>query len=155
MAIEAFAEETGQPLDWVHSDSLKIARRRQDAADVERGRRMSLEVELISLEQANLLNPFLKPTGDVAAMRIGDDRYFDPAQVAIGFARAAAAQRAALLPKTDVLSVDISNGKVTGVTTAKSKIEGPAVVDAAGAWTRQGGGGKWEFACRQCLPGSN
>jgi glycine/D-amino acid oxidase-like deaminating enzyme len=139
--IEAFTEETGQPLDWVHSGSLKIARRPQDAEvikdDFARGRRMGLDVELISPEQANRLNPFLKPAGVVAAMRIGDDRYFDPAQVAIGFARAAAAQGATLLPKTDVRAVNIDGGKVTGVTTASGIIEGPVVVDAAGAWTRQ------------------
>lgn len=50
--IETFTEETGQPLDWVHSGSLKIARRLQDGevikADLERGRRMGLDVELIS-----------------------------------------------------------------------------------------------------------
>jgi 4-methylaminobutanoate oxidase (formaldehyde-forming) len=44
--IEAFTQETGQPLDWVHSGSLKIARRPQDAdvikADFERGRRCAL-----------------------------------------------------------------------------------------------------------------
>jgi 4-methylaminobutanoate oxidase (formaldehyde-forming) len=139
--IEAFTEETGQPLDWVHSGSLKIARRPQDAAvikaDLERGRRMGLDVEPISPEQASRLNPFLKPTSVVAAMRIGDDRYFDPAQVATGFARAAAAQGATVLPKTDVLAVNIIASKVTGVTTAKGIIEGPIVVDAAGAWTRQ------------------
>jgi glycine/D-amino acid oxidase-like deaminating enzyme len=139
--IEAFTEETGQPLDWVHSGSLKIARRLQDAeiikADFERGRRMGLDVELISPEQASRCNPFLKPTGVLAAMRIGDDRYFDPAQVAVGFARAAAAGGATVLPKTDVLAVNISAGKVTGVTTAKGMIESPIVVDAAGAWTRQ------------------
>src|SRR5262245_44749440 len=125
--IEAFTEETGQPLDWVHSGSLKIARRPQDAevvkADFERGRRMGLDVELISAEQANRLNPFLKPTGVTAAMRIGDDRYFDPAQVAVGFARAAAARGATLLPNTDVLSVNIGNGKVVGVATSKGTIE--------------------------------
>src|SRR6266568_6331002 len=86
--IETFTAETGQPLDWVHSGSLKIARRPQDAevikSDFERGRRMGLDVEPISPEQASRLNPFLKPTGIVAAMRIGDDRYFDPAQVATG-----------------------------------------------------------------------
>jgi len=60
-------------------------------------------VELISPKEASRLNPFLKPTGVVAAMRIGDDRYFDPAQVAIGFSRAAAARGATVLPKTDVL----------------------------------------------------
>src|SRR5689334_9167192 len=46
--IENFTAETGQPLDWVHSGSLKIARRPQDvevlAADLERGRRMHLDV---------------------------------------------------------------------------------------------------------------
>jgi len=139
--IEAFSEETGQPLDWVHSGSLKIARRPQDAeviqADFERGQRMGLDVELISAEQASRLNPFLKPSGVVGVMRIGDDRYFDPAQVAVGFAKAAAAQGATLLPKTDVLAVNIGGGKVTGVNTVKGTIEGPIVVDAAGAWTRQ------------------
>jgi glycine/D-amino acid oxidase-like deaminating enzyme len=139
--IEAFTEETGQPLDWVHSGSLKIARRQQDAevikADFERGRRMRLDVELISPEQASSLNPFLKLTGVVAAMRIGDDRYFDPAQVAVGYARAAASQGVTLLPNTDVFAVNTDGSKVTGVTTVKGTIEGPIVVDAAGAWTRQ------------------
>lgn len=139
--IETFTEETGQPLDWVHSGSLKVARRSQDGevikSDFERGRRMGLDVELVSPEQAARLNPFLRPTGVVAAMRIGDDRYFDPSQVAIGFARAAAARGAAILPKTDVVAVNIDAGKVTGVTTAKDTIEAPVVVDAAGAWTRQ------------------
>jgi 4-methylaminobutanoate oxidase (formaldehyde-forming) len=42
-----------------------------------------------------------------------------------------------LLPNTEVLAVNISVGKVTGVTTAKGPIESRFVVDAAGAWTRQ------------------
>jgi glycine/D-amino acid oxidase-like deaminating enzyme len=95
--------------------SLKIARRPQDGevikADFERGRRMGLDVELISPGQATRLNPFLRPTGVVAAMRIGDDRYFDPSQVAIGFARAAAVQGAELLPNTDVLGVNTTPGR--------------------------------------------
>jgi 4-methylaminobutanoate oxidase (formaldehyde-forming) len=41
-----------------------------------------------------------------------------------------------LLAKTAALSVNISAGKVTGVTTAQGTIESPIVVDAAGAWTR-------------------
>src|ERR1700681_467028 len=87
--IEAFTEETGQPLDWVHSGSLKIARRPRDGevivADLDRGRRMGLDVEQLSPEAASRLNPFLKPSGVITALRIGDDRYFDPAQVALGF----------------------------------------------------------------------
>src|SRR5262249_6777277 len=132
--IEAFAEETGEPLDWVHSGSLKIARRPQDVevveADCERGRRMGLDVGLISPDEASSLNPFPKSTGVTAAMRVGDDKYFEPAQVAIGYVRAAAARGATLLPRTQALAVNISAGKVTGVTTAQGTIECPVVVDA-------------------------
>jgi 4-methylaminobutanoate oxidase (formaldehyde-forming) len=139
--IETFTEVTGQPLDWVQSGSLKIARRHQDATvittDLERGQRMGLDVELISPDEANRLNPFLMPDGIVAAMRIRDDGYFDPPQVAIGFARAAEANGATLLPKTAVVAVDISDGIVTGVQTSGGSLESPVVVDAAGAWTRQ------------------
>jgi 4-methylaminobutanoate oxidase (formaldehyde-forming) len=139
--IEAFTVETGQPLDWVHSGSLKIARRPQDAevinSDIERGQRMGLDVEPISPDQASRLNPFLKPIGVVGAMRIGDDRYFDPAQVAVGFARAALAKGATLLPNCNVIAVEIHDGKVMGVCTANGAIAAPVIVDAAGAWTRQ------------------
>ena len=139
--IETFTAETGQPLDWVHSGSLKIARRPQDAdviaSDLDRGRRMGLDVEQITPDDAHRLNPFLKPSGIVAALRIGDDRYFDPAQVAVGFARGAEAKGAILLPKTDVTEVSINGGKVTGVQTSDGPIHAGVVVDAAGAWTRQ------------------
>ena len=139
--IETFTAETGQPLDWVHSGSLKIARRLQDAdviaADLDRGRRMGLDVEQVSPEEAHRLNPFLKPSGVVAALRIGDDRYFDPAQIAVGFARAAAAKGAILSPRTNVTEVSIEGGKVTGVQTSSGPIQTGIVVDAAGAWTRQ------------------
>ncbi len=42
--IKTFTVDTGQPLDWVHSGSLKVARRHQDAevieSDIERRRRI-------------------------------------------------------------------------------------------------------------------
>ena len=139
--IETFTVETGQPLDWVHSGSLKIARRPQDAdviaADLDRGRRMGLDVEQVSPQEAHRLNPFLKPSGVVAALRIGDDRYFDPAQIAVGFARAAAAKGTILSPRTNVTEVSIEGGKVSGVQTSSGPIRTGVVVDAAGAWTRQ------------------
>lgn len=116
--IESFTEETGQPLNCVHSGSLKIARRPEDAdviaADLQRGKRMGLDVEEISPKAAYSLNPFLKPSGVVTVLRIGDDRYFDPAQVAVGFARGAQAKGAILLPRTNVTEVIIEGGKVTG-----------------------------------------
>ncbi|WP_315833793.1 FAD-binding oxidoreductase [Bradyrhizobium prioriisuperbiae] len=139
--IENFTAETGQPLDWVHSGSLKIARRPQDVAvletDLARGRHMALDVEQVSPTEACDLNPFLKPDGIVGALRIGDDRYFDPAQIAVGFAAAAAERGARLRPDTAVSCVAVAGGRVTGVITADGAITAPVVVDAAGAWTRQ------------------
>lgn len=80
--IKRFTEDTGQPLHWVHSGSLKVARREQDAEvienDITRGRRLGLDLERISAQEAHGLNPFLEPEGVVAVMRVGDDMYFDP-----------------------------------------------------------------------------
>jgi 4-methylaminobutanoate oxidase (formaldehyde-forming) len=78
-------------------------------------------------------------TGDgiAAAMRVGDDMYFNPAQVAIGFARGAASRGATLLPNTRATRVVIDAGRVAGVETDRGTIRTPVVVDAAGAWTRQ------------------
>jgi hypothetical protein len=52
-------------------------------------------------------------------MRVGDDMYFDPAQVAIGFARGAEARGVTLLPSTAVTSVRIASGRVEAVETDK------------------------------------
>jgi len=139
--LRQFTEETGQPLDWVHSGSLKIARRPQDApviaGDVARGRRMGIDVEPITPAEAHRLNPFLHEEGIAAAMRVGDDLYFNPAQVAIGFARGAEARGAVLLPRTTVTRVVTDGGRVTAVETDRGTIRTSVVVDAAGAWTRQ------------------
>ncbi len=139
--IRNFSKDTGQPLSSVHSGSLKIARRPQDAeviaSDVARGLRMGLEVEQISPEEAHRLNPFLQSEGIHAAMRVRDDIYFDPTQVAVGFARGAEANGARVMPRTTVTCVKIEAGKVTGVETDQGSIRAPIVVDAAGAWTRQ------------------
>ena len=139
--IRQFSEDTGQPLDWVHSGSLKVARRPMDAdvirEDIVRGRRHGLDVEALSVADAHSLNPFLQTAGVAAVMRIGDDMYFNPAQVAVGYARAAQANGAILLPHTAVTRVVIENGEVAGIDTRSGRIRAPVVVDAAGAWTRQ------------------
>jgi len=139
--IRRFTQETGQPLDWVHSGSLKVARRDEDVAvieeDIVRGRRLGLDVERISPEEAHRLNPFLEPDGVAAVMWVGDDMYFNAAQVAVGFARGAQAGGATLLPHTAVTRVLIEGGSVVGVETTRGTIHGSIVVDAAGAWTRR------------------
>src|SRR5262249_52749536 len=109
--LRRFASDTGQPLDWTRSGSLKVARRPEDVpvveGDVARGERLGLDVQQLSAEEAHRLNPFLRPEGVLAALRVGDDLYFDPAHVAIGYVRAAEALGATLLPHTTVTRVSI------------------------------------------------
>jgi glycine/D-amino acid oxidase-like deaminating enzyme len=139
--LERFAADTGQPLDWTRSGSLKVARRPADVPvikeDLERGRRLGLDVEQVSGDEAHRLNPFLRPDDVLTVLRVGDDLYFDPAQVAIGYVRGADARGATLLPNTTVTRVLVEDGRVEGVETDKGTIRTPIVVDAAGAWTRQ------------------
>ena len=99
--------------------------------------RLGLDARLISPEAAHRLNPFLEPAGVLAVLWVGEDLYFDPAQVAVGFARGAGARGATILPHTTVTGVGIVDGSVTGVETGRGPIRTPVVVDAAGAWTRQ------------------
>jgi glycine/D-amino acid oxidase-like deaminating enzyme len=139
--LKRFSDDTGQPLAWTQSGSLKIARRPEDVEVLEReharARRLGLDVEFISAEAAHRLNPFVEPEGVLAVFRVGEDLYFEPSEVAIGFARGAEARGATLLPHTAVTRVEIEDGEVTAVETDEGIIRTPVVVDAAGAWTRQ------------------
>jgi glycine/D-amino acid oxidase-like deaminating enzyme len=139
--LERFTADTGQPLDWTRSGSLKVARRPEDVpvveGDVARGERLGLDVEQLSGEEAHGLNPFLRPDGILAVLRVGDDLYFDPAQVAIGYVRGAEARGARVMPRTTVTRVNVEGGRVQSVETDRGVIRAPVVVDAAGAWTRQ------------------
>jgi glycine/D-amino acid oxidase-like deaminating enzyme len=139
--LRRFTEDTGQPLAWTQSGSLKVARRPEDAKTLEReherARRSGLDAKLISPEAAQRLNPLLEPEGVLAVMWVAEDLYFEPSQVAIGFARGAEARGASLLPHTTVTRVEIEHGRVASVETDKGRIRTPIVVDAAGAWTRQ------------------
>jgi 4-methylaminobutanoate oxidase (formaldehyde-forming) len=139
--LQRFSAETGEPLDWTRSGSLKVARRPEDVAvledDAARGRRLGLDVELLTGEEAHRLHPLLRPDGVLGVLRVGDDLYFDPAQVAIGYVRGAEARGVTLIPHTTVTRVNIDSGRVRSVETDRGVIHAPVVVDAAGAWTRQ------------------
>jgi len=139
--LERFTEDTGQPLDWTRSGSLKVARRPEDVPvieeDVARGLRLGLDVEQLSGAEAHDLNPFLEDDDVLAVLRVGDDLYFDPAQVAIGYVRGAEARGATVLANTTVTRVHVEDGRVEAVETDGGTIRTQIVVDAAGAWTRQ------------------
>jgi glycine/D-amino acid oxidase-like deaminating enzyme len=133
-----FADETGVDLGIVKPGSIKIAREERDLArlhlDVEMGRRHALGIELITAADVARLNPLVDPAGIVAAALIPTDLYFEPSQVAISFATAAAGLGARLVPNNPVTGVRVTGGRVVGVDTLQGPFDAPIVIDAAGAW---------------------
>ena len=138
--IETFEHDTGEALTYFQPGSLKIARRddhaRQLVAEVARGQRLGLDVDMISLAEARRLMPYLATDDVRAVMHVRSDVYLEPAQIPAGYARACGRLGATLLPDTAVQEIVVEGGAVAGVRTSGGDLQAPIVVDAAGAWLR-------------------
>jgi glycine/D-amino acid oxidase-like deaminating enzyme len=139
--IETFTADTGEKMVFFQPGSLKIARRPEHEAqlheEVARGKRLGLDVALITPQDAQRLMPYLATDGVRAVMHVRSDIYLEPVQVPAGYARASGRLGAALLPHTPVEEIVTEGGAVTGVRTPRGEIRARIVVDAAGAWLRR------------------
>jgi glycine/D-amino acid oxidase-like deaminating enzyme len=139
--IEQFQEETGEDLVYYQPGSLKVARRPEHEAqlheEVARGKQLGLDVDLISLDAARTLMPYLHTEGVRAVMHMRSDVYLEPAQIPAGYARACGKLGGVLLPNTTVEEIVTEDGAVVGVHTSRGEIRARVVVDAAGAWLRR------------------
>jgi glycine/D-amino acid oxidase-like deaminating enzyme len=138
--IMRFTEETGQEMEVFQPGSLKIARLpehvQQLHEEVARGKAEGIQIDLIGLEEAQRLVPFFRSKGVLAVTWSRPDVYLEPVQVPRGYARAAEALGASVLPNTEVTGIVVEHGKVHRVLTSKGEIRCNSVVDAAGAWSR-------------------
>jgi glycine/D-amino acid oxidase-like deaminating enzyme len=139
--IETFTADTGEPLIFFQPGSLKIARRPEHEAqlheEVARGKRLGLDVVLVTPQDAQRLMPYLATDGVRAAMHVRSDVYLEPVQLPMGYARASGRLGAVLLPHTPVEEILAEGGAVAGVRTPRGEIRARIVVDAAGAWLRR------------------
>jgi glycine/D-amino acid oxidase-like deaminating enzyme len=80
--IRRFAADTGEALVSTQPGSVKIARtpdhEAQLRAEVERGRRLGIDVDLISPAEVPRLAPFVEPGGIRAATYVTGDVYLEP-----------------------------------------------------------------------------
>jgi glycine/D-amino acid oxidase-like deaminating enzyme len=138
--IEAFEQETGEPITFYQSGALKIARwpehLEQLRNEIARSQRLDTGVEMISPAEARARNPFLETTGILGVIYSPTDLYLEPAQIPDGYARAAARLGTVMLPHTLVTGILVKNDTVTGVETERGTIRCSTVVDTAGAWLR-------------------
>ncbi len=138
--IERFAEETGQPLEFHQSGSIKLARTHEYAEqiqeEVRRGQAMGLDIRAIDKAESRELAPFLEPEAALAIWYTASDLFQEPGHLPLASARAAEARGATILPHTAVTAIGTRDGAIERVITDQGEIRTPVVVDAAGAWTR-------------------
>jgi glycine/D-amino acid oxidase-like deaminating enzyme len=138
--ITRFAEETGEPLVYHQSGSVKIARTERDAsqvrAELAAGQERGLEMRSLNDDDLAALTPFARPV-DVQAMWLTpSDLYLEPVQIPRGYAKAAERLGVTVLPNTAVTGILRNGDTIAGVVTTRGAISAPVVVDAAGAWAR-------------------
>src|SRR5918996_1842354 len=138
--LATFTDETGEPLRFTQSGALKIARTERDAEqlvrEVARGAAVGVPIELVWVAGAGRRLPILGERGIVAVSWSPTDCNVEPAELPIGYCRAAEKLGAALFPHTPATGFEIGPGGVEGVRTPAGTIATRAVVDAAGGWAR-------------------
>src|SRR6266852_250858 len=129
----------GRGVEFHRSGSLKAAYTEAGEAHLRSGletaRGLGIEARLIPAAEARRLAPHFEPGPARAIGHVPSDGWLEPATVALSFAGRAAELGARMLPFTRVEQLLHTDGRVTGVATARGEIHAPVVVDAAGAWT--------------------
>jgi sarcosine oxidase, subunit beta len=137
-AIRELERELGEPVGFRPVGSLRVVatagRERDMHAQLAIARAAGVEAELIGKEQAQRLVPGLEARGARAIAWVPADGYVDPYQLTMAYARAARARGATIWTGTAVTAIEVRGRRVTGVDTARGRLDAGAVVVAAGAW---------------------
>jgi heterotetrameric sarcosine oxidase beta subunit len=138
--IEHFEDEVGSPVDF-HQDGYLFLLSSASSVDpfrenVALQRRLGVDTEWLTPEDAARLAPGLNADGVLAATFCGRDGIADPNGVTMGFARRAQAEGVAIERDTEVTGIVVEKGRVTAVDTTRGRIATPVVVNAAGPHAR-------------------
>ncbi len=137
-----FADWAGVGLAVARSGSFLVARTPEHAAYLRTEARQSAAfgVGLREAEPAELAGSlsYYRGGSAVCGLWCPEDVYIEePVSLISAYLAAARRRGVEVLESEAVTGVTISGGRVAGVETAKRSISAGAVVDAAGAWTRQ------------------
>ena len=138
--IKQFETDTGEPLAFHQSGSLKLTRTPEFVPqihdEVEEGQAVGIDIHHVSPGEAERLAPFLHADAALAAWYNASDLYLEPVDLPRAYIRAAERLGASILPHTPVTAIRTRDGAIEGVLTDQGEIGAAVVVDAAGAWAR-------------------
>jgi sarcosine oxidase subunit beta len=134
--LEHFHDEVGHQIDF-HQDGYLFLL--SDAktlnafeVNVDLQRRLGIQVDLLTPEEAAALAPGLRVDSIIGATFCARDGIADPNGVTMGFAKGAQAMGVEILRDTLVTGIRVDGGKIRGVETTAGEIATPCVVNAAG-----------------------
>jgi len=132
-----FEEETGVAASFRQHGYLILATSEGELEafrqNVALQRKLGLEVQLISPEEAAELVPGLNVEDVLGATFCPTDGYADPYSVVSGFAACARRLGVKIHEETEVTGIELIGDKLKRVVTTKGKFEAPVLVNAAGA----------------------
>jgi len=138
--FERFAEEVGYEIDFHQDGYLFLLSTEKDLSDFQRNvemqRRLGVEVEVLTPNEARTLAPGLEVGGVIGATFCARDGIADPNGVTMGFAKAAQAAGVEICRETAVTGIRTEAARVAAVETTRGTISVPTVVNAAGPYAR-------------------
>ena len=134
------AAETGVDPSWHEVGSLRLASSRERYEELERqagwARTFGLPLELIGPKEAGELFPLMSLDGVLGAVYLPTDGWLDPSGLAQALTAGARKRGATIRPYTRVVGIEVTGGRVRGVTVEqrgeRSTIAADVVVNAGG-----------------------
>jgi sarcosine oxidase subunit beta len=138
-AYARFAARPGQEIGFRRDGYLFLLSSAADVATFEQGiavqNSLGVPSRLISPAQARRLSPLIETDGLLAAAYCADDGRCTPESAVLGYATGARRLGAVLVTHCEVLGIETTGEKITGLATSRGRITAPVVICAAGAWS--------------------
>jgi sarcosine oxidase, subunit beta len=142
-AFADFGARPGQEIDFRAVGYLFLLSRAEDVAAFERSvalqNQFGVPSRLIDPAEAKRLSPPIDTDGLLAAAFSPDDGLATPEAVVQGYAAGARRHGAHIETACELLDVRLRGEVIQAVVTSKGEVETPALVCAAGAWSRRVG----------------
>jgi sarcosine oxidase subunit beta len=133
-----WTERVGGECGFTRTGFVRIVPPEQEAnlrANVADQQAIGIRTSVISAAQVSELAPLMTTTDFHIAAYEPDSGYADPSSVCATLLSACRRNGGSVRQGTPVEQIDVAQGRVVGVTTAKGRISAPVVVLAAGAWS--------------------
>jgi sarcosine oxidase subunit beta len=136
--LERFAEELDQEIGLRRCGYLFLLSIEEDVEvfrqNVALQRSLGVETEWLSAEEARRRAHHVDTTGIIAATFCAGDGLVDPSGVVQGYVKGAKRLGATLVTGAEATGIEITNGRISAVSTKEGRVKTGAVVNAAGPW---------------------